>query len=203
MIHELNMDKNIIGKDTNEDVISSEKEDRVVGNLHDFFASDLHILLKGIGGLLTSLERESARVLCFPSMCSILILTLIPVTASANLIQPVIERLKHQGYIGEEPLKHWKKNGKLCKIDIINPDITIEDRYCCCHLLEILSCYSDQWLYFVDIPKQIWALHCMIAYRLCMALTASFAAESSMSWATDLHALDLSILIGVWLALSW
>ncbi|GKB35926.1 hypothetical protein Tco_0880868 [Tanacetum coccineum] len=116
--------------------------------------------------------------------------------------KPVIDRLKHQGYIGEEPLKHWKKNGKLCKIDIINPDITIEDRYCCCHLLEILSCYSDQWLYFVDIPKQIWALHCMIAYRLCMALTASFAAESSMSWATDLHALDLSILIGVWLALS-
>nr|GFA75444.1 RNA-directed DNA polymerase [Tanacetum cinerariifolium] len=23
--------------------------------------------------------------------------------------KPVIERLKHQGYIGEEPLKHWKK----------------------------------------------------------------------------------------------
>ncbi|GKB01465.1 Orf y [Tanacetum coccineum] len=33
-----------------------------------------------------------------------------------------------QGYIGEEPLKHWKKNGELCKLDIINPDITIEDR---------------------------------------------------------------------------
>ncbi|GJW63047.1 ALP1-like protein isoform X1 [Tanacetum coccineum] len=32
---------------------------------------------------------------------------------------------------------------------------------------------------------------------LRMALTASFAAESSMSWATDLYALDLSILIGV------
>ncbi|GJT85730.1 Orf y [Tanacetum coccineum] len=42
--------------------------------------------------------------------------------------KPVIERLKHQGYIGEEPLKHWKKNGELCKLDIINPDITIEDR---------------------------------------------------------------------------
>ncbi|GKA15705.1 hypothetical protein Tco_0695452 [Tanacetum coccineum] len=36
-----------------------------------------------------------------------------------------------------------------------------------------------------------------------MALTASFAAESSRSWATDLHASDLSIPIGVWLALSW
>nr|GEX93916.1 TPA: orf y [Tanacetum cinerariifolium] len=42
--------------------------------------------------------------------------------------KPVIERLKHQGYIGEEPLKHWKKNGELCKLDIINPDIIIEDR---------------------------------------------------------------------------
>ncbi|GKB98120.1 Orf y [Tanacetum coccineum] len=26
-------------------------------------------------------------------------------------IKPVINRLKQQGYIGEEPLKHWKKNG--------------------------------------------------------------------------------------------
>nr|GFA27391.1 TPA: orf y [Tanacetum cinerariifolium] len=42
--------------------------------------------------------------------------------------KPIIDRLKHQGYIGEEPLKHWKKNGKLCKLDIINPYITIEDR---------------------------------------------------------------------------
>nr|GEU57344.1 ORFIII-like polyprotein [Tanacetum cinerariifolium] len=27
--------------------------------------------------------------------------------------KPVMDRLKHQGYIGEEPLKHWKKNGEL------------------------------------------------------------------------------------------
>ncbi|GJS65852.1 hypothetical protein Tco_0680416 [Tanacetum coccineum] len=50
---------------------------------------------------------------------------------------------------------------------------------------------------------EIWALHYMIACRLHIALTASFAADSSMSWATDLHASDLSILIGFWLALSW
>ncbi|GKA88517.1 Orf y [Tanacetum coccineum] len=42
--------------------------------------------------------------------------------------KPVIDRLKQQGYIGEEPLKHWKKNGELCKLDIINPDVTIEDK---------------------------------------------------------------------------
>nr|GEX65839.1 retrotransposon protein, putative, Ty3-gypsy subclass [Tanacetum cinerariifolium] len=40
----------------------------------------------------------------------------------------VIEDLKEQGYIREEPLKHWKKNGELCRLDIINPDITIEDK---------------------------------------------------------------------------
>nr|GEV51760.1 ORFIII-like polyprotein [Tanacetum cinerariifolium] len=40
----------------------------------------------------------------------------------------IYKRLKHQGYIREELLKHWKKNGELCKLDIINPDITIEDR---------------------------------------------------------------------------
>nr|GEX91042.1 hypothetical protein [Tanacetum cinerariifolium] len=40
----------------------------------------------------------------------------------------VIDRLNHQGYIREEPLKHWKKNGELCKLDIINPYIIIEDR---------------------------------------------------------------------------
>ncbi|GJU28359.1 Orf y [Tanacetum coccineum] len=42
--------------------------------------------------------------------------------------KPIIERLKHQGYIEDKPLKHWKKNGELCKLDIINPDITVEDR---------------------------------------------------------------------------
>ncbi|GJU62048.1 Orf y [Tanacetum coccineum] len=42
--------------------------------------------------------------------------------------EPVLKDLKSQGYIGEEPLKHWRKNGELCKLDIINPDITIEDK---------------------------------------------------------------------------
>ncbi|GKC09901.1 Orf y, partial [Tanacetum coccineum] len=42
--------------------------------------------------------------------------------------EPMLEELRNQGYIGEEPLKHWKKNEELCKLDIINPDITIEDK---------------------------------------------------------------------------
>ncbi|GKD61829.1 putative polyprotein, partial [Tanacetum coccineum] len=33
--------------------------------------------------------------------------------------EPVLKDLKSQGYIGEEPLKHWRKNGELCKLDII------------------------------------------------------------------------------------
>ncbi|GKE86728.1 hypothetical protein Tco_1560470 [Tanacetum coccineum] len=59
---------------------------------------------------------------------------------------------------------------------------------------------NNKWLSLVDFPKQVWALRCMIACRLRMALTASFATETSMSWATALHALDLSFLIGLdWL----
>ncbi|GKC94678.1 hypothetical protein Tco_1160120 [Tanacetum coccineum] len=42
--------------------------------------------------------------------------------------EQVIKDLKSQGYIGEEPLKHWSKNEELCKLDIINPYITIEDK---------------------------------------------------------------------------
>ena len=63
------------------------------------------------------------------------------------------------------------------------------------------SCWLDRWWSLVDIPKQIWALLCMIACRLRMALTTFFVAETSRSWETDLHTLYLSILIGVWLAL--
>ncbi|GKB53396.1 Orf y [Tanacetum coccineum] len=40
----------------------------------------------------------------------------------------IVEIAELEGYIGEESLKHWKKKGELCKLDIINPDITIEDR---------------------------------------------------------------------------
>ncbi|GJU56684.1 bifunctional purple acid phosphatase 26-like protein [Tanacetum coccineum] len=74
---------------------------------------------------------------------------------------------------------------------------------CCTQILVKVAYFFGQWLSLVDMPKQIWALHCMIACRLRITLTASFAADSSMSWGTDLHASDLSILIGFWLALSW
>ncbi|KAJ4779248.1 polyprotein [Rhynchospora pubera] len=40
----------------------------------------------------------------------------------------LLERLKEQGFIGENPLKHWEKNRVKCKLDIINPDITIQDK---------------------------------------------------------------------------
>ncbi|KAF3787405.1 Polyprotein P3 [Nymphaea thermarum] len=42
--------------------------------------------------------------------------------------QPIIEKLKDAGYIGEDPLKHWSKNKVVCKITLKNPDFTIEDR---------------------------------------------------------------------------
>lgn len=40
----------------------------------------------------------------------------------------IIKGLHEQGYIGDNPVKHWGKNKIKCKLEIINPDITIEDR---------------------------------------------------------------------------
>nr|QBB63970.1 polyprotein [Green Sichuan pepper vein clearing-associated virus] len=40
----------------------------------------------------------------------------------------LLKDLKDQGYIGEDPVRHWAKNGVKCKLEIINPDITIEDK---------------------------------------------------------------------------
>ncbi|ATZ69522.1 ORF3 polyprotein [Cacao swollen shoot Ghana R virus] len=40
----------------------------------------------------------------------------------------VIEELKQQGFIGENPLQHWSKNRVTCYLDIKNPDLTVEDK---------------------------------------------------------------------------
>ncbi|KAF3781245.1 Polyprotein P3 [Nymphaea thermarum] len=45
-----------------------------------------------------------------------------------NKFQPIMEKLKDVGYIGEDPLKHWSKNKVVCKITLKNPDFIIEDR---------------------------------------------------------------------------
>nr|GEW25614.1 ORFIII-like polyprotein [Tanacetum cinerariifolium] len=68
--------------------------------------------------------------------------------------KPVIYRLKHQGYIREEPLKHWKKNGVLCKLDIINPDITIEDK----PLKHVTPAIEDSFKKHVDSLLKIGAI---------------------------------------------
>ncbi|KAG6529343.1 hypothetical protein ZIOFF_011540 [Zingiber officinale] len=39
-----------------------------------------------------------------------------------------MQKLKEAGYIGENPTLHWSKNKVLCTLDIINPDITIQDK---------------------------------------------------------------------------
>nr|GEV96576.1 retrotransposon protein, putative, Ty3-gypsy subclass [Tanacetum cinerariifolium] len=68
--------------------------------------------------------------------------------------KPVLDRLKHQGYIREEPMKHWKKNGELCKLDIINPDITIEDR----PLKHVTLVMEDSFKKHVDSLLKIGAI---------------------------------------------
>jgi hypothetical protein len=40
----------------------------------------------------------------------------------------LLARLKNQGFIGENPLMHWQRNKVVCKLDIINPGLTIEDK---------------------------------------------------------------------------
>ncbi|GKC24959.1 hypothetical protein Tco_1027109 [Tanacetum coccineum] len=76
-------------------------------------------------------------------------------TEVAEVAITELERLKHQGYIREEPLKHWKKNGELCKLDIINPDITIEDR----PLKHVTPAMEDSFKNHVDSLLKISAIH--------------------------------------------
>ncbi|KAJ4788739.1 polyprotein [Rhynchospora pubera] len=45
-----------------------------------------------------------------------------------NRFATLLGRLKEQGFIGDNPLQHWSKNKVVCKLDIINPDLTIEDK---------------------------------------------------------------------------
>lgn len=40
----------------------------------------------------------------------------------------LLAELKAQGYIGEDPLRHWGKNQVLCQLDIKNSDFIVEDR---------------------------------------------------------------------------
>ncbi|GJW99631.1 Orf y [Tanacetum coccineum] len=68
--------------------------------------------------------------------------------------KPIINRLRQQGYIGEEPLKHWKKNGELCKLDIINPDVTIEDK----PLKHVTPAMEDLFRKHVDSLLKIGAI---------------------------------------------
>nr|GFA64084.1 TPA: orf y [Tanacetum cinerariifolium] len=80
--------------------------------------------------------------------------------------KPVIDRLKHQGYIGEEPLKHWKKNGELCKLDIINPDITIKDRL----LKHVTLAMEDSFKKLVDSLLKIGAIRPSKIRHITMAM---------------------------------
>ncbi|GJU24369.1 Orf y, partial [Tanacetum coccineum] len=80
--------------------------------------------------------------------------------------KPVIERLKHQGYIREEPLKHWKKNAELCKLDIINPDITIEDQ----KLKLVTPAMEDSFKIHVDSLLKIGAIRTSKSRHKTMAM---------------------------------
>ncbi|ACV74337.1 putative polyprotein [Pelargonium vein banding virus] len=40
----------------------------------------------------------------------------------------LIGRLRNLGFIGENPVKHWARNQVKCRLEIINPDLTIQDK---------------------------------------------------------------------------
>nr|ATZ69454.1 ORF3 polyprotein [Cacao swollen shoot CD virus] len=43
-------------------------------------------------------------------------------------LKHLMGQLKDQGFIGENPMKHWASNKIHCKLDIKNPDLIIEDK---------------------------------------------------------------------------
>ncbi|AIB53751.1 polyprotein [Pagoda yellow mosaic associated virus] len=45
-----------------------------------------------------------------------------------HVLGPILKDLMAQGYIGEDPVRHWVKNQVICRLDIINPDITIQSQ---------------------------------------------------------------------------
>jgi len=49
-------------------------------------------------------------------------------TEFENQVIPILNRLESLQHIGDNPIKHWEKNNILCKLDIINPDLTIQDK---------------------------------------------------------------------------
>ncbi|CEJ16363.2 polyprotein [Mulberry badnavirus 1] len=51
-----------------------------------------------------------------------------PYPGFAQRIQPLIEELKEQGTVGENPLQHWERNRVHCYLDIKNPDLTVQDK---------------------------------------------------------------------------
>nr|AYD60109.1 ORF3 protein [Dioscorea bacilliform RT virus]AYD60112.1 ORF3 protein [Dioscorea bacilliform RT virus] len=46
----------------------------------------------------------------------------------SNKLSQVLQELKQAGYIGDDPLKFWSKNQVTCELNIINPDLTIQDK---------------------------------------------------------------------------
>nr|ABI47987.1 ORF4 protein [Dioscorea bacilliform virus] len=46
----------------------------------------------------------------------------------SNKLSQVFQELKAAGYIGDDPLKFWSKNQVVCELNIINPDLTIQNK---------------------------------------------------------------------------
>nr|WPR16502.1 MAG: polyprotein [Yellow silver pine badnavirus 5] len=83
--------------------------------------------------------------------------------------QQLLDNLKDQGFIGEEPMKHWGKNQVKCKLEIINPDITIQDR----PLKHVTPAMSDTFQKHVAALLQIGVIRPSKSRHRTMAMMVS------------------------------
>nr|BDT80144.2 P3 [Jujube associated badnavirus] len=84
---------------------------------------------KNLTTIETSLSAGACATECDPTVIADLaIFSAVPSNKRfLDKYKGILDRLKEQGFIGEDPLNHWEANGIKCHIDIINPDITIQD----------------------------------------------------------------------------
>nr|WKY95835.1 polyprotein [Dioscorea bacilliform BL virus] len=74
------------------------------------------------------LEMEENEYIAIQQKCQDAIICPVVQTKFQENYEEIVQQLKDAGYIGEEPMKFWNKNKVLCKLEIINPNLVIQDK---------------------------------------------------------------------------
>nr|AZZ86116.1 polyprotein [Cacao red vein-banding virus] len=88
------------GEDNNSDFSDPDQDQEV----QEFFDPEIHHHIMTIGVTQTQKAQIDPR------------------------LEKILTQLKEQGYIGDNPMKHWAKNKIVCRLEIKNPDLVIEDK---------------------------------------------------------------------------